>query len=223
MHESDTPQGETAVQATPEPSATPQPTGSEVVPEPAKETQAQPEVDVTALQKQLEKLQMENNLHKNKLKEYDGKAEEARKAEMSEVERLTEELNEFRADKSQREANDFRNRVLEEHLKDSPSALRAAKALIEKNPLNLAWGDGLTEDEAKQELIDQLEALKEVVGEVTAPTETPQPTPAHANNPGAATSVSPEQTAAFEEARRTGNWTKYLGSLNTVKYQNTRE
>ncbi len=221
------PQGEAAAVVTPEPSAAPQAPGSEAaapqtpVNEPAPATPPKAE-DVDALRKELEKVTQERNLHKNQVEKFNKAQEEARQAELSEVERLKEQLAGLESDKQQREARDFRDTVLNEYLANDPAALKAAKALIAKNPLNLAWGEGLTEDEAKAELLGQLDALKEVVGTPSANAETPTP-PAHANNPGSIRDKPDTQTDAIAQARKTGDWSKVIGTMNTVKFQNARE
>lgn len=216
MPELDNPQGESAVQTVTESSAAPQAPGSAVV-EPVKEAPAPAAVDVDALQKQLEKLTMENNLHKNKLDKIESAKEEARKAELSEVDRLKEELAQRDAREAQREAKEFRSATIEEYLKDSPAALKAAKALIAKNPGNLVWGDGLTEDEARLDLQGQLDALREVVGEPASPAaDAPQQ---RSNNPITRNEPDPDRAALVTEARKTGDWSKVIGDIPSVAAQ----
>lgn len=213
MDPKDNPQGEPVSASTPEPSAAPQAPGSVV--EPAKvEAPAAANVDVAELQKQLEKLTMENNLHKNEKLKREAEKETARLAELSEVEQLKEKLSQAEIREQQREAKEFRNSVLEDYLKDSPSALKAAKALIAKNPLNLVWGEGLTEDEAKADLIGQLDALKEVVGEQV--NDTPKPPAQRSNNP-AYREVDPDRAALIVEARKTGDFSKIIGMIPSVE------
>lgn len=231
----DNAQAEPAAVVTPEPSAAPQAPGSEVTPPtPVNEQPKTPESkaeDVEALRKELEKVRMESNLHKNKVEKFEKEKEVARQAELSEVERLKEQLNGYEAKEARREAEGFRNTVIDEFLANDPAALKAAKALIARNPGNLTWGmnaDGTnpTEDEAKADLVSQLTDLKEAIGSTTpapaAGDQKPAPS-AHANNPGrSAEDVAPDRQAAIAEARKSGNWSKLLGGMETVKFQTSR-
>lgn len=214
MPELDNPQGESAVQTVTESSAAPQAPGSAIV-EPAKAA-APAEVEEMVSKKDLDKIQMEANNYKNKLAKFEAQEEEARKANLSEVDRLKEELAQRDVREAQREAKEFRSATIEEYLKDSPAALKAAKALIAKNPGNLVWGDGLTEDEARADLQGQLDALREVVGE-TKPAET---TPTQrSNNPMTRAEPDPDRAALVMEARKTGDFSKLIGSIPSVQEQ----
>jgi hypothetical protein len=230
----DNAQAEPAAVVTPEPSAAPQAPGSEVTPPTPANEQAKVETpkaeDEMVSKKELLKAQMEANNFKNKVEKFEKEKEAVRQAELSEVERLKEQLGTYEAKEARREAEGFRNTVIDEYLVNDPAALKAAKALIAKNPGNLTWGmkaDGSnpTEEEAKADLVLQLDALKEAIGSVTPPPADGQkPTSAaHANNPGnSAAEVSPDRQAAIAEARKTGNWSKVLGGMETVKFQSSR-
>lgn len=212
------PQGEPSVVVAPEPSAAPQAPGSATA-EPAKvEVQPKTGEDYEALRKSFEKKEMEANNYKNKLEKIEQEKEEARKAELSEVDRLKEELAQARASESQREMKEFRDSVVEDHLKDSPAALKAAKALIAKNPLSLVWSSGATDQEAaKAELIDQLDALKEAIGgDTTVPPAASTP---RANNPSYRGEPDPDRAAMVLEARKTGDFSKLIHSVPSVQAQ----
>lgn len=185
-------------------------------------------LDAVTLKKELEKARMEANLHKNKVKEYEKAKEEARKAELSEVERLKEELNELHAEKSRREAMEFRDGVISDYLKDNPTALKAAKALIAKNPANLVWGAGEdggqpTEAEARAQLESQLDALVEVLGVPNTDAgadksdKTKKAPAPRASNPRS--SDGPTRAELIAEARETGDFTKIIGSLPSFRAQ----
>lgn len=227
----DNAKAESAAVVTPEPSAAPQAPGSEGTPQqPANEQPKTPESkaeDMVSV-KELEKARMEANNYKNKVEKFEKEKEDARQAQLTREQQLAEKVAEYEAKEARREAEGFRNKVIDEFLANDPAALKAAKALVARNPGNLTWGmnaDGSnpTEDEAKADLVSQLTDLKEAIGSTTpAPaTGDQKPAPsAHANNPGrSAEEVSPDRQAAIAEARKTGNWTKVLGGMETVKFQ----
>jgi hypothetical protein len=224
--EQDTPQGETApeVIGNPEPASTPEPQG-EITPEPTTVDKA----EFDRLQKEHQKLQMELNQNRNKLTAAEKAAEESRLAKLSEDERIREErdnalrrLEELEQQKEFEEqqvnARKFREQVIGEY----PEAVqKAAKALLDKNPTALAWAasdDGVTEEQARQELKDQLDTLASFVGvgEPTAPGEKPK---INANNPGDAKADLSGLDKLKAEAVETGDWTKYIQALDSVKAQ----
>lgn len=215
MQPDNAPVAEPAAVVTPEPSAAPQAPGS-VPTEPAKVEPAKPEVEETISKKEYDKLVQENNLHKNKLTKIEEAQETARKAELSEVDRLKEELAQRDTREAQREAQAFRDTTIDQYLKDSPAALKAAKSLIAKNPANLVWGEGLTEAEARADLEGQLDALKEIVGG-----ETPAIPEAstRSNNPIVRNTPDPDRAALIVEARKTGDWSKVIGDIPSVAAQ----
>lgn len=226
MDPKDTAPAETVSAPTTEPSAAPQATGSEVV-EPAndKTPEAQPqqvEESPEELRKKLQNLEQERNLLRNKQEKFEREQEDKRKAEMSEVERLREELSEYQNKEALQEADKFRNNVLEDYLKDDAATLKAARALIEKNPMNLAWGEGLDEEGAKAEIISQLDAIKSVIGSVVpAPSEPVQSEPSASvspNNPGQPGDVAPTR----EELIARGDIAAAIKFIPSVQEQVTR-
>lgn len=221
---------EAASAPTPEPSVATAAQGSETgVQEPESKVNAQDanlaDLDPVTLHKELEKARMEANLHKNKVKEFERKAEEARKAELSEVERLREELAEYQQKESRRDAEHFRNTVIEDYLKDNPVALKAAKALIAKNPANLVWGPGengetATEEEARLQLHAQLDALVEVLGtqgNPAAPEAPAKKSAPRSSNPRG--TDAPSRAELIAKARETGDFTGIIGSLPSFRAQ----
>lgn len=135
--------------------------------------------DEVISKKEYEKLQMELAQKRNALEKYEKQKEEARLAELSEVERLREELAQREAQDEQREAEALRNKFIEEYGDEKVAA--AAKKLVSENPANLSWGEVSTEDEAKAAIHRQMDAIKAIL---PAAAEDDEPTgEITANNP----------------------------------------
>lgn len=117
--------------------------------------------------KEYEKLQMELNQKRNALAEIEKQKEEARLAELSEVERLRDQLAAREAEDNQREAERLRNQFIEEY--DDPKVAEIAKKLVSENPANLSWGDAEDEDAAKAAIHRQMDSIKAAFP--SAPTE----------------------------------------------------
>lgn len=206
-----TPQGETVAPGTTEPvTATPQAT----VPEPPKETVTPPQEDVEALRKRAEQAELERNQLRNKQDKIEKEREDARQAELSEVERLKEQLAQVERDKNLQEAKSFRDKVVEEYPDESTRNI--AKALIDANASNLTWGEVDNYEDAKADLIRQLDALKGTVTPQT-PTEPKPQGQVHPNNPIPQNDTGQSQNDLMDEAVRTGDWTKVLHNVPSIK------
>lgn len=130
------------------------------------------------LRKRLAQAQMELNQKRNALAEIEKQKEEARLAELSEVERLREELAKREAEDEQRQAEDLRNKFIDEY--GDPKVAEAAKKLVAENPANLSWGEVQTEEEAKAAIHRQMDAMKAMLPVTTEEEPTGEISP---NNP----------------------------------------
>lgn len=138
------------------------------------ESTVEPTVSVEELQAQIEterkerqKIEMERNQLKNK-------QEEDRKAALEEEgnwKQLAEEREaeleamkqKAQADEDFEKASSLRNSIINEY--SNETVRNAAKALVEANPLNLAWGtDVQTEEEAREQLVAQLDKMASTLG-----------------------------------------------------------
>lgn len=227
MDPKDTAPAETVTDSRTESTATPQATDSvqepvkeQVVEAPAQTTEESPE----ELRKQLQKLEMERNLQRNKLEKFEREQEEKRKAELTEVERLREELEQLQSAESQREAKNFRDKIISDELKDNPAALKAVKALLEANPAAISWsseGDTITEEEAAEQIKQQVAAFTSALGAV-APKQDDDPEAAaqvNANNPAPATEPEVDRAKLIEEAAAKRDFSKVLQTLPSVQAQ----
>ena len=220
MDPKDTAPAETATVPSSESAATPQAPDS--VQEPANiEAPATVEESAEELRKQLQKIEQERNLYKNKADKAEKEREERRQAELSETERLTEELNTYKQKEAYETAEQFRSQVIEETLKDNPAALKAAKALIAKNPSNLTWGEGADEDQARADLVSQLESLAEVIGSpVAAPAANEEPSArVNPNNPAPLDQPPLDRSELIREAAKTGDFSKVIGTIPSIQAQ----
>lgn len=148
----------------------------------SEETNSEESLDAAKLKKELDQARMELNQKRNALAEVEKQKEEARLAELSEVERLREELARVEEEKAQREALDLRNRFIDEY--PDEKAREAAKKLVAENPANLSWGDVQTEDDAKAAIHRQMDAIKAVLPS-SEPEEQEGGYTVHPNNPSA--------------------------------------
>jgi hypothetical protein len=125
----------------------------------------------------------ERNMLRNKLRKMEGKT-----LEVDDVDTLKDTLRELLEEKetrekadeeasSRKEAEAFRDKVISEY----PEAVqKAAKRLIAKNSNNLIWEDATDWNDARAQLVPQLDALKEALGEGVEDDNIQ----IHANNPG---------------------------------------
>ena len=206
--ENETPQGENEnldAQGTTEAPATGSP--SDVEPESIEEG-VKPEPisrdEYEKLRKEFQKLEMERNNLRNKQEEERRKAlEEQGNWEQIAKER-EDELDRIREETSAREAQESAIRLRDKIIAEYPdeTVRKAAKALIERNPSNLAWGDVETEDQARAEVVAQLDGLKETFGIISDSVEPPV---IDGNNP-APSKVDPEmaklQSMSADELRK---------------------
>lgn len=138
-------------------------------------------LDAAQLKKELDQARMELNQKRNALEAVEKQKEEARLAELSEVERLREELAQRDEEKAQQEALALRDRFINEY--PDEKAREAARKLVAENPSNLSWGDVQTEDDAKAAIHRQMDAIKAVVS--TSEAEQEGDYTVHSNNPAA--------------------------------------
>lgn len=136
-----------------------------------------------ALRKEMDKLSQERNMLRNRTKALEGKVLEtddlaAIKEAYAELAKEKQEREEAEAREAERkEAESFRDKVIAEYPKE---VQEAAKKLIEKNKNNLIWENATSWEDARRQLVPQLEALKEVVSIKTEE----DGTVIHPNNPG---------------------------------------
>lgn len=138
-------------------------------------------LDAAQLKKELDQAKMELNQKRNALEAVEKQKEEARLAELSEVERLREELAQRDEERAQQEALALRDRFINEY--PDEKAREAARKLVAENPSNLSWGDVQTEDDAKAAIHRQMDAIKAVVS--TSEPEQEEDYQVHSNNPAA--------------------------------------
>ena len=136
-------------------------------------------LDAAQLKKELDQARMELNQKRNALADVEKQKEDARLAELSEVERLREELAQRDEEKAQQEALALRDRFINEY--PDEKAREAARKLVAENPSNLSWGDVQTEDDAKAAIHRQMDAIKAVVS--TSEPEQEGDYQVHSNNP----------------------------------------
>lgn len=137
-------------------------------------TVEEPTVSVEELQAQIEterkerqKIEMERNQLKNKQEEDRKKALEEQGNWKQIAEEREAELEAIRAkaeaDANFEKANSLRNSIINEY--SNETVRNAAKALVDANPLNLAWGEDVqTEEEAREQLISQLDKMASTLG-----------------------------------------------------------
>lgn len=139
-------------------------------------------LDAAQLKKELDQARMELNQKRNALADVEKQKEEARQAELSEVERLREQLAVVEEEKAQREAEKLRADFIDNYEGDA-RVKEAAKKLVAENPGNLSWGDVQTEDEAKASIHRQMDALAAVLPQDSEEQEGDYTV--HSNNPAA--------------------------------------
>ncbi len=139
-------------------------------------------LDAVALAKENAQIKMELNQKRNALAEIEKQKEADRQAELSEVERLREQLAKVEEEENQREAERLRGSFIEDYQGDA-RVKEAAKKLVAENPGNLSWGDVQSEDEAKAAIHRQMDALAAVLPQ--EPQEQEEGYTVHPNNPSA--------------------------------------
>lgn len=156
------------------------------------------------IQKELQKLEMERNNLRNRQEEDRRKSLE----ESNEYKTLYEEtqarLAEIEQAKEQETAVKEASKLRENFIDSYPDEMvkKAAKALIERNPSNLSWGDVETEDQAKENIFAQLDALKETLGIISEAKDDEDFSPEIlANNPSTNTNTDPVESLSWEKMR----------------------
>lgn len=209
--EKDTPQGETVPQAPSEATATP-PNAGTPTPEEANAAAVE-RAEFERVQKELEQTRMRANQLENERKKFEEQQKQAeldrlaRENNWEEIAKKTQaELEAIRkdqeAEQARKDAEAFRDQVLAGY---PENVQKAAKALIAKDPANLSWKEASSWDSAKQQLTEQLDTLKEVLG--SAPGDAGEGSPArtpdyHPNNPATPTGLEkPLHEMSLEEMR----------------------
>ena len=165
-------------------------------------TDSQAELD--RVRKELDQIKMERNLLKNKQEEDRKRAleeqgnwkqiAEENQAKLEQIELEREQAN------AVKEASALRESFIDAY--PDETVKKAAKALIERNPSNLSWGDVETEDQAKENIFSQLDALKETLGIISEAKDDEDFSPEIlANNPSTNTNTDPVETLSWEKMR----------------------
>lgn len=227
MQDVETPQGETqnaeALGTEQQPA-----TGSEEVSESKADVQTVDSVDqktetksseVEEMRKQLQKLEMERNMLRNKQQEEEVKRLEEAENYKELYEKTQNELSEIQqrqeAETALNEAKKFRNEVIDSFPDEKTKEI--AKKLIAKNEQALSWGaDVETYDDAKAQLVEQLNAIKETVSVDEGPT--PEPT-VSGNNPAPSSPRGISREEAVEQAAKNRNFSDVLASIPSVQAQ----
>lgn len=129
--------------------------------------------ELSRVQKELEQLKMERNLLRNKQEE-DRKKQLLEENEFKTLYEETQaELAQIKADKEEQEALEQANKLRSKFINEypDPTVRKAAEKLVEKNPSNLSWGNVETEEDARQAIHSQLDAIRESLGIVSEDTE----------------------------------------------------
>lgn len=201
MNDDGTPiNGDPATPTSTDPNAIPAPSPAD-----AQAAQATGAGSSEELQKQLaaerlarQKVEMERNKLKNEREE----AETKRLKEIEDYRALYEksqtELDSIRQKEETTRLEAFRKDVINSY--PDEKVRKAADALIAKNPGAIVWEAGADEEQAKAQLTDQLDALRDAVGTPLEPTEG-QPAVEPLNPaPSAATLPKPQASLADIEA-----------------------
>lgn len=157
---------------------------------------------IAELEKENLKIAQERNLYKNKQEEERKKQLE----ESNEYKTLYEETqskleqieSEKQAEETRKEAERLRQSFIEEY--PDERVRKAAQALIKQNPTNIAWGDVETEEQAKAEVHQQMDALKETLGITGEEEETDYPE-INPNNPQTPSGNDPVSALDWKKMR----------------------
>lgn len=190
-----------AAQGTTEASATGSPASEPESTEQTEESTVSRE-EFERVQKELRKLEMERNQLRNKQEEERKKQLE----ESNEYKTLYEETqskleqieSEKQAEETRKEAERLRQSFIEEY--PDERVRKAAQALIKQNPTNIAWGDVETEEQAKAEVHQQMDALKETLGITGEEEETDYPE-INPNNPQTPSGNDPVSALDWKKMR----------------------
>lgn len=181
------------------------------------ETKTESPVDTEAerLRKELQKVEMERNMLRNKqeqeeierLKEAENYKELAEKyqSELTQIQQQQEQQ------KAIEEAQKFRDEVIDSYPDQKTKEM--AKKLLAKNPSALVWGDVETFDDAKAQLVEQLDAIKETI---TPAEQDPQ---ISGNNPAPTGPQTIERSEAVELAAKNRDFSEVLASIPSVQAQ----
>lgn len=182
-------------------------TGS-TVSEPENAEQAQgstaSQAELDRIRKELDQIKMERNQLRNKQEEDHKKAleeqgnwkqiAEENQAKLEQIELEREQAN------AVKEASQLRESFIDAY--PDETVKKAAKALIERNPSNLSWGDVETEDQAKDNIFSQLDALKETLGIISEAKDEGDFSPEIlANNPSTNTNTDPVEELDWQKMR----------------------
>ncbi len=150
---------------------------------PAEETVSKAEYE-NALKK-AQQAELRRNQLENQIKDRELKALEESENWKGAYEKLKADADQTQADltaeRAQREAESFRAQVVKEF--PNSKVRDAAEKLIAKNSSNLVWTEGATPDEARQQLMDQLNVLAETIGQEPVEGTSTGTTEVHPNNP----------------------------------------
>lgn len=226
MQNAETPQGETQSAEALGTEQLPA-TGSETQPESKADVQPVDSVDpktetntvdpeVEKLRKENQKLEMERNMLRNKQQE-----EEVERLKESEnykelAERYQNELTEIQQQQEEQkaieEARAFRDEVIDSYPDQRTKEM--AKKLLAKNPSAIVWGNVETFDDAKAQLVEQLDSIKETIN----PNNEADPVVV-GNNPAPSAPQQIERSEAVELAARNRDFTEVLASIPSVQEQ----
>lgn len=201
-------------------------TGSEQVSESKADVQTVDSVDqktetksseVEEMRKQLQKLEMERNMLRNKQQEEEIKRLEETENYKELAEKYQSELTQVQqaqeSEKAIAEARKFRNEVIDSY--PDTKTKEIAKKLLAKNEQAITWGDVETFDDAKVQLIEQLDAIKETVS-----TEAPEQDPVvGGNNPAPSSPQRVSREEAVEIAGKNRDFSEVLASIPSVQAQ----
>lgn len=182
-------------------------TGS-TVSEPENTEQAQgstvSQAELDRIRKELDQIKMERNQLKNKQEEDRKKALEEQGNWKQIAEENQAKLEQIELEKEQAAAVQEASKLREKFIDSYPdeTVKKAAKALIERNPSNLSWGDVETEDQAKENIFSQLDALKETLGITSEAKDDEDFSPEIlANNPSTNTNKDPIEDLDWQKMR----------------------
>jgi chromosome segregation ATPase len=227
MQDQETPvQGETqtvgALGTEATPATVPESTdGTEI---PAEQPQVEePAVSLDELKAQIEAERKERQKAEMRANQLENKQKEAELSQLKEAENYKELYERAEAEKSAleearaqeeavREARKFRDDTIASY--PDEKVRRAAQALITKNESALAWGDVDSWDSAKSQLVEQLDAIKEVVSPETSPE-------VHPNNPApqVQTGQQMDRKSAVDNAAKNRDFSSLLKDIPSVAAQ----
>lgn len=174
------------------------------------------QVDKTALeqlQKELNQAKQELNLRRNKEKELEAKRLEESGEYKELADKYKQELDDRTAKdeeiQRQKEAEDFRNKILSEY----PQEVREAA-----NELGLYWDNPENLEDAEAQLKEKVDKLASRIS--ANPNKNDEPAPeVHANNPAPHDPPNPDRQKLIEEATKSRDFSKLLKGMPSVQAQ----